>query len=371
MRENIFAKGSSRVNEIFRNERVLYPEFVPERLPFRDVQVDELVFAFKPLAEGRKARNVFVHGSTGTGKTATVKHVLKELQEYSDRPRALFLNCFEKNSRHAVLVEFANFLGSAVPERGLSTAEVHAEAMQALKNCTFSPIVVLDEFDQLLEKDSGGQDLLYDLLRVSEQGLRSVGIVLISNRKELLSELEPRVKSSLQAVSAEFSPYSPMQLKEILKQRSAYAFAEGVLEKDIINVASAHASRLGGDARIAIESLLNAGRIAERENSSKVLLKHLKNAFETIELSTGRKKISTLSNDEKALLKILAKSPEGIDSGELFAQFSKSSKVSDRRFRAIVSGLEKSNVLSAEDSTKGRGKTRIFRLKVKKESIGL
>lgn len=370
MKENVFARGKAvKQNELFRNEKVLYPEFVPERLPFRDVQVDELVFAFKPLAEGRKARNVFVFGGTGTGKTATVKYVLKELQDYSDRPRALYLNCFEKNSRHSVLVEFANFLGAAVPERGLSTAEVHAEAMQSLKNCSFAPIIVLDEFDQLLE--NGGEDLLYDFLRVGEQGLRSIGIVLVSNRRELLSELEPRVKSSLQAISSEFLPYSPMQLKEILKQRASYAFAENALDREVINVAAAHASRLGGDARIAIESLLNAGRIAERENAGKVLLKHLKEAFEAIELSSGRKKIPVLSQAEKSLLEIISKSKGGIDSGSLFAEFSKSSKVSDRRFREIIAGLEKNRVVSSRQSTKGRGKTRIFSLNVRKETLGL
>ncbi|MDO8647529.1 MAG: AAA family ATPase [Candidatus Diapherotrites archaeon] len=370
MKDNLFAKQGVKVNELFKNERVLYPEFIPERLPFRDVQIDELVFAFKPLTEGRKARNVFVFGNTGTGKTATVKYVLKELQEYSDRPKALVLNCFEKNSRHSVLVELANFLGNAVPERGLSTAEVHAEVLQSLKNCGFLPIVVLDEFDQLL--NNGGEDLLYDLLRAPEQGLKTIPVILISNNQDLLAMLDARVKSSLQAVSLKFDQYSPVQLKEILKQRAEFAFREGTLEKEVINVASAHASKLGGDARIAIESLLNAGRIAERENSAKVSLAHLKKAFETIELSTGRKKLSTLSEDEKSLLKIISKNPGGIDSGELFLQFSKTgSKVSDRRFREIVSLLEKNKVISAQQATKGKGKTRIFRLGVKKESLKL
>lgn len=369
MKDNLFAKANaSKVNELFKNERVLYPEFIPERLPFRDVQIDELVFAFKPLTEGRKARNVFCFGSTGTGKTATVKYVLKELQEYSDRPRALVLNCFEKNSRHSVLVELANFLGNAVPERGLSTAEVHAEVIQSLKNCQFQPIVVLDEFDQLLS--NGGEDLLYDLLRAPEQGLKAIPVILVSNNSGLLAMIDARVKSSLQPLSLKFETYSPVQLKEILKQRTEFAFQAGVLEKEVVNVAAAHAARLGGDARIAIESLLNAGRIAERENSSKVSLNHLKAAFEAIELSSGRKKIPSLSIDEKALLKIISKNPEGIDSGELFIAFQKSGgKVSDRRFREIVSSLEKNKVVSAQSTTKGKGKTRVFRLGVKKDSL--
>jgi cell division control protein 6 len=369
LKQNVFSK-TAKLHEVFKNERFLYPEFVPERLPFRDAQIDELVFSLKPLSEGRKARNVFAFGSTGTGKTATIKFVLKELQEFTDRVKALYLNCFEKNSRHAVLVELANALGAAVPERGLSTAEVHSEAMQLLKAQQFSPILVLDEFDQLLAND--GVELLYDILRIPEQGLKPIPVILVSNNPELLALLEGRVKSSLQAVSLNFEPYSPMQLKEILKQRAEYAFIEGVLEKEVINVAAAHSAKLGGDARIAIESLLNAGRIAERENSAKVGLKHLKQAFEAVEPSIGRKKIPLLSKDEKTLLAVLSKHPGGIDSGGLFKAFCKvGGKISERHFRGIVSSLEKQKVLNAEQTTKGRGKTRIIKLNVKKESLGL
>jgi cell division control protein 6 len=242
--------------------------------------------------------------------------------------------------------------------------------MLSLKNCSFFPIIVLDEFDQLLEND--GQELLYDLLRTAEQGLKSIEIVLISNSKEVLAFLESRVKSSLQPQSLSFLPYSPTQLKEILKQRTEFAFQENVLEKEVINVAAAHAAKLGGDARIAIESLLNAGRIAERENSAKIGLKHLKQAFETIELSAGRKKIPTLNLHEKALLELISENPEGIDSGRLFELFEKKAgKISERQFRKIVSRLEKQKVISAESTVKGKGKTRIIKLNVKKDSLRL
>ena len=33
-------------NRVLKNETFLYPEFVPERLPHRDKEIDELVFAF-------------------------------------------------------------------------------------------------------------------------------------------------------------------------------------------------------------------------------------------------------------------------------------------------------------------------------------
>ena len=73
------------VNSIFKDERFLYPEFVPERLPFRDKELSDLMFCFKPASLGRKPTNIFIYGKPGTGKTVTLKFVLNELEEYSDR----------------------------------------------------------------------------------------------------------------------------------------------------------------------------------------------------------------------------------------------------------------------------------------------
>ena len=57
MKTNVFDKGS-KIHRIFKDERFLYPEFVPERLPHRDSEIDALVFALKPVSEGRKPQNV-------------------------------------------------------------------------------------------------------------------------------------------------------------------------------------------------------------------------------------------------------------------------------------------------------------------------
>ena len=105
---NVFAK-KIKAYEIFKDERFLYPEFVPERMPFREPEVDGLVFSLQPVLQGKKPQNVFVCGKTGTGKTATVKFVLNELQQYSDRAKGLYINCFQLNTRHSILTQISNF----------------------------------------------------------------------------------------------------------------------------------------------------------------------------------------------------------------------------------------------------------------------
>ena len=80
--KNIFDSKSEY--SLFKDERFLYPEFVPERLPFRDEEISELVYCLKPATQGKKPTNVFVFGKPGTGKTVALKFVLNELEEFSE-----------------------------------------------------------------------------------------------------------------------------------------------------------------------------------------------------------------------------------------------------------------------------------------------
>ena len=368
MKRNIF-EGSSKEHVIFKDEKYLYPEYLPERLPHRDSEINSLVFSLQPVLKGGKPQNVFIAGSTGTGKTATVRYVLNELQEYSDRAKGLYINCFEFNSRHSILSKLSNFLGSAVPRRGTATDEIHSRFVEALRKTSFVPIVVLDEVDQLILKDEG-EKLLYDILRAVEMEKSRIGLIMISNDIELTAKLDARVKSSLSEEKIIFSSYSPAQLKDILKERSSFAFAANALAEDVIPLAAAHASKLGGDARVAIEALLKAGRQAEKENSEKVEVRHLKKAFEVADSVSLIKGVKHLIPNEKTLLEIISTS-SGIQSGEIFSEFSKkSSGLSERRIRDLLNELEKKNFIVSETVELGnKGKTRKFSSRLPREIL--
>lgn len=368
MPRNIF-ESAALEGAIFKNESYLYPEFVPERLPHREQEIDALVYCFAPIAKGAKPHNVFVYGKTGTGKTVTVKYVMNELQEHTDRAKALYINCFEYSTRASVLSEIANFIGAVVPRRGLSTDEVYSKLLEAVRRLQFTPIIILDEADQLaVQGKEDASKLLYDLLRMIEYEKIRFGIALISNSGEFLAKLDSRVRSSLAEERIEFEPYTPMQLKEILRERAEFAFLPNALEDEVINVAAAHASKLGGDCRIAIESLWKAGRIAEKESANKVALKHLRSAFELIESSPGRKPANFLSETEKGMLRIILREKQ-INSGELFKKYNETAgeKLSERRLREIVSNLEKKQIVSSEGTNlPKRGRTRRISLKISK-----
>jgi len=148
---NIFE--SEKEVHLLKDERFLYPEFVPEQLPFRDKEIGEMVFALKPATLGKKPSTLFLVGKPGTGKTVSSRHVLNELAEYSDRTKCLYINCFEFNSKHSILSKITNFLGYAVPLRGLSTEEIFERFVAVAKSKENIPILVFDESEQLLKNE--------------------------------------------------------------------------------------------------------------------------------------------------------------------------------------------------------------------------
>jgi cell division control protein 6 len=357
---NVFS--SSKEHFIFKDERFLYPDFVPERLPFRDKEISELVFCLKPASEGKKPTNVFVFGKPGTGKTVSLRFVLNELEEFSDRAKCLYINCFEFASRQVILAKITNFLGYAVPQRGLSYDEIFSKFVAVLKSKKVVPVIVFDEAEQLLKSDEA-KSLLYDLARLGEQQKLSIGLAFISNDNFFLTHLDDRVRSSLQCSSIPFEQYSPGELKEILRERVKFAFNDFVLEEDVVALCAAHAAKLGGDARIAVSVLLKAGRLAEREGAKKVSVKHVRASFMQ-EKPVKVEITSNLSDQENAILKFLdtSKSKE-IDSRKIYDSLGKD--FAERTLRSALSSLEEKGLIIRDKTIKGRGFSSVIRLKNK------
>ena len=349
---NIF--DSKKEHFLLKDERFLYPEFVPERLPFRDEEIGEIVFCLKPASQGAKPTNVFMYGKPGTGKTVTAKYVLNELSEFSDRVKCLYINCFAVNSRHAILTKTINALGYPMPERGFGSEEVFQRFTALLKSKKIVPMLVLDEAEQLL-KDDESKKLLYDLSRLGEQQKLFIGLVFISNDSMFLANLDDRVRSSLQASTISFEQYSSAELKEILSERAKYAFNSNALENDVVPLCAAHAAKSGGDARIAVDVLLKAARLAEKENAKAVAVKHVRAAFMQ-EKPVKIEITSNLSDPEQAVLDYLK--DKEVESGKLYKALEKA--YAERTLRQAIASLEEKKLVSAKKVEKNKGFTRLI-----------
>ena len=95
---------------LFAREDVLLPEYLPEILPHRESQIQVIADNIKPAAFGRKPENSFIFGAPGIGKTATAKFIFRQFEEFSERVKTIYINCWDYRTSHAVLSKIAIFM---------------------------------------------------------------------------------------------------------------------------------------------------------------------------------------------------------------------------------------------------------------------
>jgi len=360
---NLFRKSSSE-NRIFRDESALLPDYLPEELPGREREVRELVYCLSPAAENRQPEHALLVGPPGTGKTSASRFVLKQLTEYSQRPLTIYVNCWETPSRFAILSFLVAALGEVMPRRGVASDELFSRFVEIAKKDGKTPIVVLDEVDRL-EAHEDGVQILYDLCRAGEMHSLKAGVIAITNDEEFHIRLDSRVRSSFVQHTLLFAPYSVPQLKEILSRRAAVGFMPGSLDPDVIPLCAAIAHKQGGDARVALQLLLSAGKAAERENAEKVLPQHVRKTEEQalgMAAVKAERKLPDLDELDQRIVEMVKKSGTGgIESGKLYDALAAFSR--ERAIRGRIDRLVQSGILSTASARLGQGRTRTIRIK--------
>jgi len=378
--------------QIFKNREYLRPTYTPGELPHREEQIHQLARILVAPMRGETPSNVFIYGKTGTGKTATVKYVTKELEKVAKRaPRkveVVYLNCELVNTQYRILATLANtFLGKMrenstelsdlpeeVPMTGWPTDQVYKCFFDALDSDKQLAIIVLDEIDKLVLKS--GDAVLYNLTRVnSDLKKAKISIIGISNDLNFMNYLDPRVKSSLSEEELVFSPYNALQLKDILGRRAAMSFADGSLADGVISLCAAHAAREHGDARRALDMLRVAGELAEREGAETVTVGHVRQAFQKIEKDTMLEVIRTLPTQSKLVLySVILLDEKGVRkiiTGDVYNVYRTVCRqisldiLTQRRVSDLISELDMMGIINARIISKGRyGRTKEIVLNV-------
>jgi cell division control protein 6 len=343
-------------SRIFKNEEILSAEYLPDLLPHRENQIKQLANNLLPATRGRKPQNTFLFGSPGIGKTAVTKFVFKQFEEYSG-VKTFYINCWEYRSAHAILAKIAIELEALALRKGMGKDEILEKIIEGCKKTRKGLVVCLDEVDQLIFAED---EALYDLLRINQYIENPFGIVFVSNNPYVFTNVDPRIRSSLNIESIEFRPYSLEEMKDILHVRMRNAFV--AVEEGVLLLAANAAVNNGGDVRIGLECLMKAGRLAEQEHASKVKVEHVKKILPSIKPVKPEILKERITEDERIILEIVKEKRE-IFSGELYEQYCRKieTPVTERRFRDFVNHLAEVGLVAVRERKRGiKGKTRVI-----------
>ncbi len=341
--------------ELIINEAVMLPEYLPKKLPGREREISDITYNFKIALDGRKPENLLVHGFPGTGKTAVLKFVLKELEEFSNKIKIVYINCWHAGTRHNIIVEIARSVGFISPMKGVSIDNILKRTAEIVKKRNYAVVVVLDEMDRLIA--SGHGDVLYDISRMNEVHKVNMSVVGIVNDFELVTNLDPRIRSSAISRDVEFKPYGVPELKKILKDRADLALSS--YDPEAIALCAAYAYKFKGDARKGISILLSAARIAERRGLNKLCVECVEEAVGKIKTFEKRKKPEVKLNGIEVRIIDAIKQEGRITSGELYE---KMNDVNDRTLRNYINKLAESGIIDIK-SGGSRGNSRILMIR--------
>src|SRR3989344_2146916 len=195
-REKAVTFASVLANVIYADRNVLYAVQPPTGFVHRVEQKNALVLELAPILLNSAVQGVFVYGNPGTGKTALVQDLVRELQQESQKRgvkrQAVYVNCSENRTESAILLEVLNQLrpDQRYPRMGWNRAKVVDEFQQITAGLNAQILIALDEVDYVLKES--GDDILYRLSRMSKR----VSTITISNDVRVGDYLKPRTQST-------------------------------------------------------------------------------------------------------------------------------------------------------------------------------
>src|SRR2546422_510742 len=112
---------------VFKDRGKVSFDYVPEKLPHRESQLQRMFSIFRPVGDSGIAANAFLYGSVGTGKTHSAKRFCEDFRVYANKQgRGLdhvHVNCRQKMGDDAVLLHILKHFDARFPDRGFSIPE--------------------------------------------------------------------------------------------------------------------------------------------------------------------------------------------------------------------------------------------------------
>jgi len=249
----------------------------PATLPCRERERKQVYdFVYEAIVAGADSAGkcLYISGVPGTGKTATVREIIRVLRSQARTGSIPKFNHVELNAlrlqtpKHAYSTIAEELMGQKFsPEKASIVLEKRFKDGKGSDGRV--TVLIVDELDLLVTQR---QDVLYNIFDWPTHKKSRLVVIGIANTLDVPERMLPRIASRLGSNRAAFAPYSWEQLKKIVTSRlesvegCSDAYAPSTLDLICRKVAS-----VNGDARRALELARRAAEVAEaRINVEKV-----------------------------------------------------------------------------------------------------
>ncbi|KAJ5098801.1 ATPase AAA-type core [Penicillium argentinense] len=245
---------------------LLHVSTVPDSLPCRKTEFNTVYNHLSAAIMEGTGACIYISGTPGTGKTATVREVVAQLNgavlaEEMDDFIFVEINGMKVTDPH----QSYSMLWEAL--KGDRVSPSHA--LDLLENEFSHPsprrvscVVLMDELDQLVTKN---QSVMYNFFNWPALRHSRLIVLAVANTMDLPERtLSNKISSRLGLTRITFPGYRHTDLMEIISTRLA-SVPGNIVDPDAIQFASRKVAAVSGDARRALDICRRAVEIAEQD----------------------------------------------------------------------------------------------------------